>query len=81
MQPIYAPQTVSVTELKQNYSAIVNKADGNPVAILNHNKPEAYLLPAQYYEQLLEMLEDLEDVKLVQERSGGPFVEVDINEL
>ena len=81
MQPIYATQTVSVTELKRNYSAIVNKADGNPVAILNHNKPEAYLLPAQYYEQLLETLEDLEDAKLAQERSGEPFVEVDINEL
>ena len=81
MHPIYATQSVSVTELKQNYSAVVNKAEGNPVAILNHNKPEAYLLPAQYFEHLLAMLEDLEDMKLVQERSGGPFVEVDLHEL
>ena len=37
-----------------------------------------------YYERLmayLEDLEDLEDAKLVQERSGGPFVEVTHDEL
>ncbi|SHN48998.1 type II toxin-antitoxin system Phd/YefM family antitoxin [Desulfovibrio litoralis] len=81
MQTIHAEKTVSVTELKRNFSAILSQAEDNPVAVLNHNKPEAYLLSAAHYEKLLGRLEDLEDIKLVQERSGGPFVEVDINEL
>ena len=37
-----------------------------------------------YYERLmayLEDLEDLEDAKVVQERIGGPFVEVTLDEL
>jgi len=81
MQTIYANKTVSVTELKRNLSSVLSQAGDDPVAVLNHNRPEAYLLSASHYEHLLERLEDLEDARLVQERSGGPFVDVDINEL
>jgi antitoxin StbD len=81
MQTIYANKTVSVTELKRNLSSVLSQAGDDPVAVLNHNRPEAYLLSASHYEQLLERLENLEDARLVQERSGGPFVEVDISEL
>jgi antitoxin StbD len=81
MHCIYVEKTVSVTELKRNFSAILSQAENDPVAILNHNRPEAYLLSASHYERLLEHLEDLEDMQIVKERSAGPFVEVDINEL
>ena len=36
--------------------------------VLNHNKPAAYLIPAETYEALMDMLEDLELAKLVEER-------------
>ena len=81
METIYTNKTVSVTELKRNFCTIMAQAENDPVAVLNHNKPEAYLLSAAHYEHLLERLEDLEDARLAQERAGGPFVEVDINEL
>lgn len=81
MQTIHAEKTVSVTELKRNFSAILGMAEDDPVAVLNHNRPEAYLLSAAGYKQLLQRLEDLEDAILVRERTQGPFVEVDINEL
>ena len=81
MDTIYAHKTVSVTELKRNLSVIIDDTEDEAVAILNHNKPEAYLLPAAYYEKLLERLEDLEDSKLVRERQDGPFVNVDIDDL
>ncbi|MDR1947214.1 MAG: type II toxin-antitoxin system prevent-host-death family antitoxin [Desulfovibrio sp.] len=81
MQTIRAEKTVSVTELKRNFSTILSQAEGDPVAVLNHNRPEAYLLSVAHYERLLDRLEDLEDMKLIQERSGGPFVEVNLNEL
>jgi antitoxin StbD len=81
MQTIHAEKTVSVTELKRNFSAILTQAEDDTVAVLNHNRPEAYLLSAAHYERLLERLEDLEDMKLARERADGPFVEVDVNAL
>lgn len=81
MDTIFSNTTVSVTELKRNFADILKQADDCPVAILNHNRPEAYLLPAAYYERLMTYLEDLEDAKLVRERADGPFVEVSLDEL
>ena len=81
MDTIYSNKTVSVTELKRNFAEIIQQADDSPIAILNHNRPEAYLVPAAHYERLMAYLEDLEDAKLVQERIGGPFVEVSLDEL
>ena len=81
MDTIYSSMTVSVTELKRNFAAILKQADECPVAILNHNRPEAYLLPASHYERLIAHLEDLEDTKLVQDRSSGPFIEVALDGL
>jgi antitoxin StbD len=81
MKEIFASKTVSVTELKRNLASVLNEAGDDAVAVLNHNKPEAYLLSAALYESLLERLEDLEDANLVRERSDGPFVEVTLDEL
>ncbi|HLA33303.1 MAG TPA: type II toxin-antitoxin system Phd/YefM family antitoxin [Rhodocyclaceae bacterium] len=81
MDTIYTNVTVSVTELKRNFAGVLKQADDRPVAILNHNRPEAYLLPAAQYERLMDRLEDLEDAKLVQERQAGPFIEVGVDEL
>jgi antitoxin StbD len=81
MDTILTNMTVSVTELKRNFASIIKQADDSPVAILNHNRPEAYLLPAAHYERLMTYLEDLEDARLVQERANGPFVEVSLDDL
>lgn len=81
MDTIYSNITVSVTELKRNFVGVMKQADDSPVAILNHNRPEAYLLPAAHYERLIAYMEDLEDAKLIQERANGPFVEMAIDDL
>jgi antitoxin StbD len=81
MDTILASITVSVTELKRNYANILKAADDSPIAVLNHNRPEAYLLPAAHYERLMAHLEDLEDARLLRERGEGPFVEVDLDAL
>jgi len=81
MDTIYTDKTVSVTELKRNFADVIKQADECPVAILNHNRPEAYLLPAAHYERLMAYVEDLEDAKLIQERANGPFIEVNLDEL
>ncbi|SDB49171.1 antitoxin StbD [Desulfonatronum thiosulfatophilum] len=81
MQTIYTDKIVSVTELKRNFSNVLNQAGNDPVAILNHNKAAAYLLSAEHYERLIDRLEDIEDAKLIKERSAGPFVEVNMDDL
>ena len=81
MDTVLASITVSVTELKRNYANILREMENTPVAVLNHNRPEAYLLSADYYQQLIARLEDLEDAQLVRERAGGPFVDVALNDL
>jgi antitoxin StbD len=81
MDTIYSHATVSVSELKRNFADILKQADDGPVAVLNHNRPEAYLLPAAHYERLLAYIEDLEDAELVRQRADGPFVEVSLDEL
>lgn len=81
METIIASMTVSVTELKRNFASILKQAEDCPVAVLNHNRPEAYLLSAAHYERLMAHLEDLEDARLVRERAAGPFVEIRLDDL
>jgi antitoxin StbD len=78
MHSVLSQNCVSVTELKRNYTQVLLQANNQPVAVLNHNRPEAYLLPAAMYEKLLEQLEDAEDAQLVRERAAGPFIGVRI---
>ncbi len=81
MDAILANMTISVTELKRNFSNILKAVQDTPGAVLNHNRPEAYLLSAAYYEQLLSHLEDMEDAELIRQRANGPFIEVTLDEL
>lgn len=61
--------------------AVVNEADGFPVAVLNRNQPAFYCVPAAAYELLMDKLEDIELAQLVQERQNSPEVEVSIDDL
>lgn len=81
MEQIFATQTVTVTELKRNYAAVLREAEGEAVAVLNKNKPESYLVPAGVYQYLIERLEDLEDSLLVLERQHEPTVKVSLEDL
>ena len=81
MDSIHSNITVSVTELKRNFANVLATAKDAPVAVLNHNKPEAYLLSAKHYEEILGILEDLEDRKIIEKRENGPFVKETLDEL
>jgi antitoxin StbD len=52
MRQILADYSVSISELKKNPSAVLTQASGSPVAVLNHNKPAAYLIPAETIQDL-----------------------------
>ncbi len=80
-QPLLANYGVSISELKRNPSAVIAEAEGAPIAILNRNVPAAYLVPAEAWEAMLEMIEDYELAQLVREREGMEEVEVSIDDL
>jgi antitoxin StbD len=80
-QTILARNTVSMTDLRRNPAEVIEVASHSPVAILNHNKPAAYLISAEAYEAMLEQLEDAELTQIVKSRSGGRTVKVKVEDL
>lgn len=73
--------TVSITDLKQNTSNVVRKLkkDGKSVVVLQRSKIAAVLVDPQYFSILEESLEDLIDLKTIEERKKEkrvPFDEV-----
>ncbi len=83
MKTLLANCSASISELKKNPSALIDQAEGEPIAILNHNRPTAYLIPAETYEQLMEKLEDYQLGVIVRERQNEKIsaIEVNIDEL
>ncbi len=83
MKSVLANCSASISELKKNPSALIDESEGEPIAILNHNRPTAYLIPAATYEALMERLEDYQLGLLVNERQNEKIeaVEIDNDEL
>ncbi|HET7561402.1 MAG TPA: type II toxin-antitoxin system prevent-host-death family antitoxin [Rhodanobacteraceae bacterium] len=81
METILATASVSITELKRNPSAVIDAADNDAVAVLVHNKPSAYLVPAETYERMVERMEDLELAEVVRARAKERRIKVKLDEL
>lgn len=81
IEPILADAAISISELKKNPSAVIAAADGIPLAILNRNKPAAYLVPVKAWEAIMDQLDDIELVRIARERWDEPSVPVDIDDL
>ena len=81
MEQILSDASISISELKQNPSAVIEEAAGEPVAILVHNRPSAYLIPAQTYKRLLDRLEDLELAAVVRSRAQERRIKVKLDDL
>ena len=83
MRQVLAECSASISELQKNPGALIAEAGGAPVAILNHNVPAAYLIPAETYEWLIEAFDDYELAKIVEERRNekSTAIEVSIDDL
>ena len=79
MRQILADCSASISELKKNPTALLNDSEGSPIAILNHNSPAAYLIPAETYEWMLELIDDYQLAKLVDERLQDKDQAVEVN--
>ena len=71
----------SISELKANPMKVVASGNGMPVVVLNRNEPAFYCVPANAYEAMMEMLDDLELLKLVKKRQGEKSIKVSLDEL
>ena len=81
MQNVMADRAVSVSELKKNPSAVMSGAQGGAVAVLNHNRVMAYMVPTDVYEAMMERLDDLDLAELVKARSQEAPIPVSLDDL
>ncbi|BBB33434.1 antitoxin of toxin-antitoxin stability system [Thermotomaculum hydrothermale] len=83
MEKILSPFSVSISELKKSPKKIIENAKKTSVVVLNHNKPCAYILSPEQYENLLEKLEEKTFSEMVKERlkEKDKAVEISIDEL
>lgn len=68
--------TASITDLKQNTASVIKRARalGAPVVILQRSRPAAVLVGLDHYRALEEALEDLEDLRAIEERKNEPEI-------
>lgn len=83
MAAILAPTSVGISELQANLTALLDASGNQPVAILNGDKPVAYMLTAQAWEKIHDILEDIELHQIAEMRltDGKPSIKVEINDL
>ena len=81
MQTIHATTTVSISDLKKNPSEVIKRSQGAPVAILNHNRTTAYLVPAEAFEAMIEQLDDQYLSQLAKDRQKERSIKVSLDEL
>lgn len=81
VQRVEADYAVSVSELKKSPSAVLYDAKGMPVAVLNHNRVMAYMVPADTYEAILERLDDLTLAEIIKSRADEIGEPVTLDEL
>ncbi|WP_244474473.1 type II toxin-antitoxin system Phd/YefM family antitoxin [Methylobacterium sp. Leaf85] len=70
LQSVMADVAVSVSELKKSPTSVMNRADGAPVAILNHNRVMGYMVPPETFEAMMEAIDDDVLAAIVKARSG-----------
>ena len=77
MEQVLASRSVSITELKRSPSAVLEQAGSEPVAVLNHNRPAAYLLPPHVYEAMLERLNADLRAAIQEGIASGPSIDAE----
>jgi len=68
MERIHSVLSVSISEFKQNPGKIVEEAGGEPVAVLNHNRPAFYTVSPELMAEIAELYDERQLATLVQSR-------------
>ncbi|MDI1279381.1 type II toxin-antitoxin system Phd/YefM family antitoxin [Methylobacter sp.] len=78
---ILTETAASISELKANPMKVVASGDGMPIVVLNRNEPAFYCVPAPAYEAMMELIDDIELLKIVKARLAEESVKVSIDDL
>ncbi|PAV27244.1 antitoxin [Tamilnaduibacter salinus] len=81
MKSLFARFAATISELKANPNEVLRSANGEPVVILSHNKPRAYMVPVETFEAMQEQLEDYRLLQEARDRMDDESVPVSIDEL
>ena len=80
---VMAGVSTSITDFKANPNAVMNKSDGEAVAVLKSNAPYFYAVPPSLFEAMFIALED--SALLLQATArmsdGKEAIEVDLDDL
>ncbi len=71
----------SLHKLKANPIRVLVHGNGRPVAVSNRNETLFYCVPADVYEHMVELLDDIELLKQIQARQSEESVKVSLDEL
>ena len=80
---VHGQDTVSISDLKTNPSAVVAEARHRAVAVLSRNKPVAYVVSPQVWAAAMDAMEEILDIELFEERLAekGQAVPVSLADL
>jgi antitoxin StbD len=67
VEPILADACVSISGLKKNPAAVIAAAKIQQVAILNRNRPVAYMISPEVWEYLTDLADDVKLADLARE--------------
>jgi antitoxin StbD len=84
MDKVLTQIVTSTSDFRNDISGTLRRAQRKPFAVLNNNKPSFYVVSPEDFEQIAEMLFDIQITPRVQERIRSAqknAVVVDINEL
>ena len=79
---ILTQQSATITDLKRDPMSIAQTCKQGAIAILNCNQPVFYCVTPAIFKYFLELSEDTELCKIVQERmKEGEFITVNVDDL
>lgn len=64
--------TISLQDIKTHGAKAI--PDGKIVYLVVNSKTKAVLVPPENYEMLVDALEELEDIRIIEERRGEPTI-------
>jgi prevent-host-death family protein len=75
-------RTASITELRDNLAETIDSLEEEKtVMVVRHSKPAAFLISPEFFEELDQLLEDLEDLKdtaiALEDYRQGKYVEAE----
>ena len=68
-------------ELKSSPRKVLEIAGEKPVAVLRNNKPFFYCVSPETFERMMDIIEDVEIMKIIEERKDLPKFKVSLDDL